>query len=76
MQHYSSVEAHVNGGTSMARIICFSDFSRRYPCGSARIDQGEHTIHLLSASRLNGELRETVARLMPILFCSNSPRHR
>ena len=49
----------------MARIICFSDSAAVIHAVQQGIDQGEHTIHLLSASRLNGELRETVARLMP-----------
>ena len=49
----------------MARIICFSDSAAVIHAVQQGIDQGEHTIHLLSASRLNGELRETVARLAP-----------
>src|SRR3954463_7680573 len=49
----------------MACIICFSDSAAVIHAVQQGIGQGEHTIHLLSASRLNGELRETVARLAP-----------
>src|SRR6266508_3153009 len=49
----------------MARIICFSDSAAVIHAVQQGIDQGQHTIHLLSASRLNSELRETVARLAP-----------
>lgn len=49
----------------MARIICFSDSATVIHAVQQGIDQGEHSIYLLSASRLNGELRETVARLAP-----------
>jgi CheY-like chemotaxis protein len=49
----------------MARIICFSDTAAVIHAVQQGLNEGEHTIHLLSASRLTSELRETVQRLAP-----------
>jgi CheY-like chemotaxis protein len=47
----------------MARIICFSDSAAMIHAVQQGLDEGEHTVHLLSASCLNDELRETVQGL-------------
>jgi CheY-like chemotaxis protein len=47
----------------MARIICFSDSAAVIHAVQQGLDEAEHTLHLLSASQLTTELRETVQHL-------------
>src|SRR3954466_7299478 len=49
----------------MAHIICFSDTAAVIHAVQQGLNSTEHTIHLLTASRLTSELRETVQRLAP-----------
>ena len=49
----------------MARIICFADNSAVVNAVQQGLGEGNHTIHLLSASLLTSELRHTVQRIAP-----------
>jgi CheY-like chemotaxis protein len=49
----------------MAHILCFSDTAAVIHAVQQGLNSTEHTIHLLTASRLTSELRETVQRLAP-----------
>jgi CheY-like chemotaxis protein len=49
----------------MARIICFADSSAVLHAVQQGLGEGEHTVHLLSASRLTGELRQAVQCIAP-----------
>lgn len=49
----------------MARIICFADNSAVVNAVQQGLGEGNHTIHLLSASLLTSELRQTVQRIAP-----------
>jgi CheY-like chemotaxis protein len=49
----------------MARIICFSDSAAVIHAVEQGLDDAEHSIHMMSASRLTDELRETVQQLSP-----------
>ncbi len=49
----------------MARILCFADNAAVAQAIQQGIGRGEHTVHMLPASRLTSELRQTVQRLDP-----------
>ena len=49
----------------MARIICFADSSAVLHAVQQGLGHEEHTIHLMSASRLSGELRQAVQGIAP-----------
>ncbi len=49
----------------MARIICFADNTAVVQAVQQGLGEGNHTIHLLSASQLTSELRQTVQRIAP-----------
>ena len=49
----------------MARIICFADNATIVSAVQQGLGEGSHTIHLLSASRLTSELRQTVQQIAP-----------
>jgi len=51
--------------TPMARIICFSDSAAVLYAVQQALGEGLHTVHVLSASRLTGELRQTVQSMDP-----------
>lgn len=49
----------------MAQIICFADNTAVVNAVQQGLGEGNHAIHLLSASQLTGELRQTVQRIAP-----------
>jgi DNA-binding response OmpR family regulator len=49
----------------MARIICFADSTAVLHAVQQGLGEEEHTIHLMSASRLTSELRQAVQRIAP-----------
>jgi CheY-like chemotaxis protein len=52
----------------MYRIICFSDSPAIIHAVSQGLDDGEHTLQLLPASRLTNELRQAVHDFAPDLI--------
>ena len=52
----------------MARIICFADNAAVVHAVQQGLVEGEHSIRLLSASRLTSELRQTVQNFAPDLI--------
>jgi DNA-binding response OmpR family regulator len=49
----------------MARIICFADSAAVLHAVQQGLSDEDHTIHLMSASRLTGELRQAVQQIAP-----------
>lgn len=49
----------------MARIICFADNAAVVNAVQQGLGEGNHTIHLLSASQLTSSLRQTVQNIAP-----------
>ena len=49
----------------MARIICFADNAAVVNAVQQGLGEGNHTIHLLSASQLTSSLRQTVQHIAP-----------
>src|SRR5689334_17615997 len=52
----------------MARIICFADNAAVTHVVQQGLNDQEHTIHLLPASRLTNELRQAVQSFLPDLI--------
>jgi len=52
----------------MARIICFADNAAVTHAVQQGLDDREHTLHLLPASRLTNELRQAVQSFSPDLI--------
>jgi CheY-like chemotaxis protein len=49
----------------MARIVCFADNAAVMQAVQQGVGRSEHSVHVLPASRLTSELRQTVQRLHP-----------
>src|SRR5215475_12536912 len=49
----------------MTRIICFSDSAATIGLVRQGLSGREHTLHIMAASRLTNDLRQTVQRLAP-----------
>lgn len=52
----------------MARIVCFADNAAVVEAVTQGLGASDHTIHLLTASRLTSELRQQVQELAPDLI--------
>ena len=49
----------------MAQIVCFADNAAVVEAVMQGLGESDHTVHMLSASRLTGELRQQVQELAP-----------